>query len=374
MRIAVNTRLLLPGRLEGIGWFTYETLKRITSAHPEHEFHFIFDRAFSNEFVFDKNVVPHECFPQARHPFLYFIWFEYSIPSILKKIKADIFLSTDGFISLSTKVPQVDVIHDINFAHYPADLPKLTSWYYNKYFPKYAHRAKRLATVSEYSKQDLVKTYNVSPEKIDVVYNGANLLYRPLSESEIANTRNKYSEGKPYFLFVGALHPRKNVARLLKAFDEFRKSSQSDIKLVIVGGQMFKTGDITETYNSLMFKDQIVFTGRLPAEDLRFVVGAAHTLTFVPYFEGFGIPIVEAMYCNIPVITSNITSMPEVAGNAALLIDPFSVESIKNAMLQIAQESSLRDKLIANSQIQRQKFHWDFTAEKLWQCIEKAIS
>ncbi|MBU6205399.1 MAG: glycosyltransferase family 1 protein, partial [Bacteroidetes bacterium] len=101
MNIAVNTRFLLSNKLEGIGWFTYETLKRITRAHPEHQFHFLFDRPYHNEFIFSGNITPHILPPPARHPLLWYWWFEQSVPSVLKKIKADLFLSTDGFLSLS---------------------------------------------------------------------------------------------------------------------------------------------------------------------------------------------------------------------------------------------------------------------------------
>ena len=123
MKIAVNTRLLLKGKLEGIGWFTYQTLRRMTEAHPEHEFIFIFDRKYDNEFIFSKNVMPVVVSPPARHPILWLIWFEWSVNRVLRKYKPDLFLSTDGHLSLSTKTPSVAVIHDINFHHRPGDLP-----------------------------------------------------------------------------------------------------------------------------------------------------------------------------------------------------------------------------------------------------------
>ena len=179
MRIAVNTRLLLPGKLDGIGWFSYHTLSRITKAHSDIEFLFLFDRPWTEEFVFADNVTPVAIFPQARHPFLYYLWFEYAIPIALEKHKADLFLSPDGYLSLSTTTPQVGVIHDLNFEHYPADLPFLTRKYYRNYFPRFARMAKRLATVSEFSKQDIVQQYKVDPSKIDVVFNGVDERFVP---------------------------------------------------------------------------------------------------------------------------------------------------------------------------------------------------
>ena len=122
MRIAVNTRLLLKGKLEGIGWFTYESFKLIVRSHPEHEFFFIFDRKFDKEFIFSDNVTPIVVGPPARHPILHFIWYEISIPRILKKIKPDIFISPDSYLSLSSKYPDLIVIHDLNFEHFLACL------------------------------------------------------------------------------------------------------------------------------------------------------------------------------------------------------------------------------------------------------------
>ncbi len=373
MKIAVNTRLLIKNKLEGIGWFTFETLKRITQNHPEHEFVFIFDRQFSQEFIFSSNITPVVINPQSRHPFLWYIWFEQSIPKLFKQIKPDLFLSPDGFLSLSSKVPSFSVIHDINFVHQPKDLPFFARKYYNHYFPLYAKKAERIATVSEFSKKDLYENYKLSPNKIDVVYNGVNEIYSPVEEKEKSITKNKYTSGNDFFVFIGALHPRKNVSRLLLAFDEFKKACKSDIKLVIVGDFMFKNNDLKNVYSKLFYKNDVVFTGRLSPDELRYVIGSALALTFVPYFEGFGIPIIEAMSCGTPVITSNVTSMPEVAGEAALLVNPFSTESIKNGMLKITKDNNFRDGLIKKGFVQQKKFSWDKTADKLWISIEKCF-
>ncbi len=373
MKIAVNTRLLIKDKLEGIGWVAYETLKRITIQHPEHNFYFIFDRKYNDEYIFSANVKPIVTPPQARHPFLFYLWFEHAIPRVLKKIKADLFLSTDGYLSLSSDVPSIAVFHDLNFEHYPNDLPFLERKHYTYYFPKYAHKATRIVTVSEFSKQDIINQYSVSANKIDVVYNGANENFKPVDELTRKAIREKYTQGKPYFVFVGALHPRKNLVNLFKAFDKFRKTNNTETKLVIVGEKMWWTGKIREAYNQMKFKNEVIFTGRLSAEKLCQIVGSALALTYVSYFEGFGIPIVEAFYCDVPVITSNVTSMPEIAGDAALLVDPFSIDSIAEAMKKINFEKKLRKNLILKGQKRRQEFSWQKSADKLWKSIEKVM-
>lgn len=373
MRIAVNTRLLLKNRLEGIGWFTLETLKRITRNHPEHEFIFIFDRPFNKDYIFSENITPVVIGPQARHPVLFYIWFEFQIPRILKKYKADLFLSPDGYLSLRTKVPQLAVIHDINFVHRPGDLPWIIAKYYNYFFPKFAAVAKRIATVSFYSKEDITRSFKVDYDKIDVVYDGINQIFEPIEENNKKRIKEKYTNGSDYFLFVGALHPRKNICGLLNAFDAFKSINNSPVKLVVVGGEMHKTGDIFHTYENMRYKNDVIFTGRVSSAELHYIFGAALALTFVPFFEGFGIPIIEAMSAGVPVICSNTTSIPEVGGNAVLYADPLKIDQITEAMIKISDDPGLRKSMIEKGFVQKEKFSWDETARLLWLSVEKAL-
>ena len=374
MEIVVNTRLLLKNKLEGIGWFTFETLKRITNDHPNDHFVFLFDRDFDEDFIFADNITPLIISPQARHPILYYLWFEYSVASILNRIKPDLFLSPDGYLSLKSDCKQLAVIHDINYEHYPNDVPFLERKYYKHFFPKFAQKATRIATVSEFSKNDIIETYTIDPSKIDIVYNGCNELYTPINDLTKQQTKQKFSQNCDYFLFVGALHPRKNISRLFQAFDKFKDDQSSTIKMVVVGVKYYWTSEIKHTYLNMKHKDDVIFTGRLSTEDLKNVLGSAFAMTYVPYFEGFGIPILEAMNCDTPVITSNITSMPEVAQDAALLVDPFSVESIANAMLYIYKDEDMRNKLIEKGRKRKLDFSWDKTANALWESIEKVVN
>lgn len=374
MEIVVNTRLLIKDKLEGIGWFSFETLKRITKNNPDHHFIFLFDRDFDEEFLFADNITPIILSPQARHPFLFYWWFEFSVASFLNKYNPDLFLSPDGYMSLKANCKQLAVIHDLNFEHYPNDVSYIVRKYYKHFFPKFAHKASRIATVSEFSKNDIVKQYGINPSMIDVVYNGCNTSFTPINEAVQAETKRKFSNDCDYFLFVGALHPRKNISRLFEAFDKFKSTQSSTIKMVIVGEKYYWTREIKMTYIGMKYKDDVIFTGRLSSEDLKNVIGSALAMTYVPYFEGFGIPILEAFNCDTPVITSNITSMPEVAADAALLVDPFSVDSIANAMLYIYKDEDMRNALILKGRKRKLDFSWDKTADALWSSIEKTVN
>jgi glycosyltransferase involved in cell wall biosynthesis len=373
LQIVVNTRLLIQNKLDGIGWFSYQTLKRITQNNPDVHFVFLFDRDYSEEFVFSDNITPLVIGPRARHPFLYYTWFHLSVKNVLNRMNPDLFLSPDGFLSPGAKCKQLPVIHDINFLHNPNDLKYLTSKYYNHFFPKYAKLGTRIATVSEYSKADIVENYHIDANKIDVVYNGINEGFGPLSDSSQQIIREKFSQGKPYFLFVGSQSPRKNLNRLIAAFDVFKEQSQSDYKLVLVGAVYSSEGDVKRVIDKSKFKNDIIFTGRQPQEELEKIMASAFALAFVPYFEGFGIPIVEALQCDTPVICSNTTSMPEIIGDAGLLVNPYEVNSISNGMLELFHNNSLRNQLIHKGKVRKNLFSWDKSADLLWNSITKCL-
>ncbi len=369
MRIGINTRNLLSNKLEGFGQYTLEITKRICENHPEHEFFLFFDRAFDSKYVFSKNVTPIALFPPARHPLLYVIWFEISLKRALKKHQIDLFWSPDGFCSLSSDVPQISTIHDLNFEHNPKDLPWMVSRYFRFFFPKFARKAKKIITVSEYSKNDIHKVYGVPREKIKVIYNGSNDSYKPIENIEKQEIRLKYTNGKPFFLFVGSLHPRKNVKRLIEAFEIVSKKN-SEIQLIIVGSAMWKDEKLPILKS---IENRIVFTGHLDTSELTKVMASALALTYVPYFEGFGIPLVEAMYCGVPILAADATCLPEVAGDAAIYCDPFSPEEIANGMFCLLENENLRSDLKEKALKRSRVYSWDNAAKLVWEEIEELL-
>lgn len=373
MKIAVNTRHLLPHRLDGMGWFTLEIFKRLALSHPEVEFHFIFDRRYNEEFIFSENIIPHVIGPQARHPYLMRLWYDWSVARLLKKIQPDLFISPDAQLSLTTDFPQMVVIHDINFEHYPKDIPAVYTRDLKRRTPKFVKKAKRIVTVSEFSKNDIIAHYGVSSEKIGIVNNGANEVYRPLTATEKESAKQQFAGGCDYFIFVSSIHPRKNLQRILPAFFEFKKQSRSDVKMLVVGHIFWQDESLKEAIEQGKRSGDVIMAGRLRPEELKLALGGALANVYTSYFEGFGIPVIEAFQAGVPVITSNVTSLPEVSGDAALLVDPFSIPDISDAMLRIYNDSELRAQLISKGFTRSKKYTWEIAADKMWDEIKKAL-
>lgn len=359
MRIAVNTRFLLPNRLEGIGWFSYEVIRRLVKKYPEHEFIFFFDRPYDKQFIFGPNVNPVVLFPPARHATLWYWWFEWSLHRALKRYKADVFLSPDGFLSLRSKVKTVMVTHDIAHMHFPEQIPYHGRVFYKYFVPKYLQQADQIITVSSFTKEDILHHYSIEAEKIAVACNGCREEFQPLSEAQKVNVKAQYAEGEEYFFYLGAVHPRKNVHRLISAFDIFKQRTHSRLKLLIGGRLAWQTGLVKSAYEQAKYKSDILLLGYVEEKALPLLMGAAHALTYLSVFEGFGVPLLEAMHCEVPILASNVTSIPEVVGEAGLLVDPENIETIAQAMEKMDQNKPLREALIAKGRIQREQFSWD---------------
>lgn len=373
MRIGINTRFLLTTKMEGFGWFTFEVVKRIVEKHPEHEFVFFFDRKIDEKFIFASNVKPVVLFPPTRSVLLILSWFECALPKALKKEKIDLFFSPDGFLSLRTSVPQIGVIHDLNFLHHPADLPFRFRKFYNYFFPRYAQKATQLLTVSNYSKQDIIQAYGIDEQKITVAWNGVSDKFKPIPEINKQKVRDKYTAGTPFFLFVGALHPRKNLKTLLNAFNEYQTTHKA-VKLLIVGENLFQKNAKNNLSFDKTVQNSIFFTGHIPLEELTAITASALALVYVPYFEGFGIPLVEAMKCGTPVISGNLTSLPEVVGEAAILVNPFDEQEIATQMNRVASDEVLQKALSQKGMERSELFNWDKSATTIWSVIEQELN
>jgi glycosyltransferase involved in cell wall biosynthesis len=371
--IGINARFLLEGKLEGIGRFSDEVLSRLVKLMPDCDFHFFFDRPWHDRFLYADNVTPHVVHPQARHPFLYIAWFDFMIPRALKRVKADVFFSPDGYLALPANIPQVQVIHDLSFLHFPKDTDTLHAWHYNRWFPKFARKAAMILTVSEYTRQDVIQQYAIHPDKIQTIYNGCSEVFHPGTETEKDATRAQYTQGKSYFLYAGAIQPRKNLENLLKAYVIYRQNCQENVGLVLTGRKAWNFESVIQTYREMPFRDDVIFTGYVNDTELNRLYQASIALCYVSRFEGFGLPLLEAMHAETALITSNTSSLPEVAGPAALYVHPDHPLEIAQAMQTLATDQERRQQLISAARIQRSQFSWDRTAAACANAIRKAL-
>lgn len=371
MRIAVNARFLLPGKLEGLGWYTHELVRRMVQQHPEDQFILLFDRPFAPDFVYGPNVTPLVLFPPSRHPLLWYWWFEHSVPAALKRFKPDVFFSPDSYASLSSPVPTLMTAHDLVPLHHAEQLPFATRHYYRHYLPKFLHRADHIVTVSDYVRADIQQTCGVAGNRITTVYNGCREGFVPLPAAEKTAVREAFAAGQPYFFYTGSIHPRKNIHRLLQAFDLFKQQTGSPAKLLLAGRFAWQTGAVRSAYEQAQHRADIHFLGYVPEQQLHRLMAAALALTYVSISEGFGLPLVEAMYCDVPILSANSTSLPEVAGDAALLVDPFSVEAIAAGMGRLWAEEPLRTALVAKGKGRRSDFSWDTAAEAVYRLLQQ---
>jgi len=369
MKIAVNTRFLLKNQLEGIGWYTAELLKCLVEQNPDDEFIFFFDRPYSDQYIFAKNVTPVVLFPQARHPILWHWWFEWSMTRALKKHKVDVFLSPDGHTSLSTSVKTIMVMHDLAHIHHAERINFLTRQYYKRMVPRFLKHVQKVVTVSEFTRSDILATYPIDAEKVMTIYNGCRKEFQVIDANQKKEIREKYAAGEDYFFYVGAVHPRKNVHRLIAAFDQFKTNTNSNKKLLIGGRFAWKTGEVKSAYDNAVHKADILFLGYLKNEEVPQLMGAAFALTYVSLFEGFGLPLVEAMNCGVPLISSNSSSMPEVTGDAGMLVNPESVLEISQALQTIESDKVLYQQLIHNGEKQKRMFSWELAAQQIYRLM-----
>lgn len=371
MRIAVNARFLLPGRLEGFGWYTHEIMRRMVLSHPEDTFIFLFDRAYDPDFVYAPNVKPIVVSPQARHPILFRIWFEWMLPRVFRRERPEVFFSPDSMCSLGSDVPTVMTCHDLVPLHFPEQIATRHRAFLLRFLPRYIRRADHLLTVSEYVRQDIAQTCQIDVAKITAVHNGCRSVFKPVQDIEKQQVMAQFSDGKPYFFYTGAIHPRKNIHRLIRAFDAFKNKTGAPVLLLLAGRFAWQTGEVRQAYEQARHRADIRFLGYVEEADLARLMASALAMTYVSLSEGFGLPILEAMYCDTPVLAANASCLPEVAGDAALYADPLSESSIAEGLEKLYADKALASSLVEKGRLHRAQFSWDKAAEQTYQCLKQ---
>jgi glycosyltransferase involved in cell wall biosynthesis len=264
-----------------------------------------------------------------------------------------------------SRVPIVVTIHDLSFEHFPQFFTPKERFFFKRTIPATARRAIKVLTVSEFSRRDLIETYGLPPDKVVVTPNGVGSEFRPVRDDrDLEGLKKKYGIEREYLLSVGNLQPRKNLARLIKAYTRLRESVEEfRCQLVLVGRRAWLYKNIFHEAHRSRYAGDVILTDYVPEADLPGLYSGALAFVYPSIFEGFGLPVLEAMACGAPVITSNSSSLPEVVGDAGLMVDPFDEEALEKAMLRVVEDVHLRAQLSAQSVRQAAKFSWRQTAE-----------
>jgi len=263
------------------------------------------------------------------------------------------------------RTPYVVILHDIIFEYIPELYQKSLSYLMHVFYPLSARRASRVLTISEHSKRDIVKFYKIPEEKVIVTYNGVSEDFHPIMEKDtIKDTLKKYGVNGEYILFVGRLEPRKNLPRLVLAFHELKKYKKIKQKLVIVGMKYYRYEETLKAVNDLGLHDEVIFTGGAEDADLPIIYNGASLFVYPSIAEGFGLPPLEAMACGIPVISSNTSSLPEIIGDAGILVDPYKTEDLVKAMYEVLSNKNLQEKMKTEGLKRARRFSWEQTARK----------
>jgi glycosyltransferase involved in cell wall biosynthesis len=267
-------------------------------------------------------------------------------------------------------------IHDILFESHPEFFPEVHRRLLKFFIPFSAKRADRIISVSEFTKKQIMKYYRVPEERITVIYEGASDKFVPIRDKELIKpVLEKYGIKKKYILFVGRIEPRKNIVGLLNAFVYIKSKGTRDSCLVIVGNQdkIFQENELFHKIKELQLESDVVFTGGVSNDDLPVLYNGAEVLVYPAFAEGFGLPVLEAMACGTPVITSNTTSLPEVVGDAAILVNPYAFEEIGESLDRLLSNQGLRREL-SEKGLQRAKlFSWEKTAEETIEVYRKTM-
>jgi glycosyltransferase involved in cell wall biosynthesis len=274
---------------------------------------------------------------------------------------AELFHATEHLLPPLRGVPTVLTVHDLIFRLFPEHQKRLNYWYLNATMPLYCRRAGAILTVSECSKRDLVAGYGLDPAKVTVVYEAAAPEFRAVSTIAVEEVRQRYGLPERFLIHVGTIEPRKNLTRLVEALQILRDGGLT-LPLVVVGGKGWLYDEFFHRLESLAVRDAVHFPGYVPAADLPLLYNAA-TLAVVPsVYEGFGLPVLEAMACGTPVIASQASSLPEIGGEAAVYFDPYDVEAMAGAIRAVWTDTEGRIEMRQRGLVQAARFSWERAA------------
>ncbi len=364
------------GGCSGIGQYEINVCRRFPALCKEHEFA-VLAREDSKEHFEAEGLEVFTYPAKYKSPMKNLIWHHTGLSALAKKAGLDLMhLSTQQRLVWRKPCRLTATINDLGTYHIENKYGKLRDFYLKFFGPKFARRADALIAISEFTKNDVVELWGVDPAKVTVVFDGID--QECLAQRDPAECRQKlaarHNLPEKFFLYIARLdHPSKNHVNLLKAFKAFKDKTGSDYGLVLAGSKWYGSEAIFQAVDDLGLKDEVVFTGFVENEDLPLLLAAADVFVFPSLFEGFGIPPLEAMACGTPVACSNVTAIPEIVGDAALLYDPRKPDEIAEALVRISSDDSLRNDLIAKGKKRAALFSWDTTARQMIEFFNRVL-
>ena len=366
MRIAIDIRTVTPVR-SGVGNYVLNLLEALRRVAPQHQYFLIglqnnldtLGWSDEEEQTY-RTAISHESHPLGD------MWEHCWLPRVLERNRVDVLHGPATLIPLREGAyASVVTVHDLVAFLFPETIPRKYAVYMRWLLTRVVKRADRIISVSYNTKEDLVRILGVDPEKITVVHEAAQPQFRPIKdENKLEQVRRRYGIPGPFIYHVGNIEPRKNLVRLVKAFMLARQRLHSPVRLVITGQKGWLTGKLFRSLGGLELGDHVIFTGYVPHQELPLLMNAARAFVFPSLYEGFGLPVLEAMSCGTPVVTSNISSLPEIVGRAAVLVDPNDLDSIAEGMVRVLEDEGLRWKLSAEGLVQARRFSWDKAAQE----------
>jgi glycosyltransferase involved in cell wall biosynthesis len=290
-----------------------------------------------------------------------------SIPKALRRERVDVFHAPHYVLPVLTKCRSVVTIHDCIHLMFPQYLPNRASYGYARAsIWSAAWKSSRILTVSESSKRDILRFFDVPPDKIDVIYNAIDDRFSEHpAEEEMVRVRERYQLHGDFILYAGNVKPHKNLERLIEAFHLIRQGGLDEVKLVIIGDEVSKYAELRRAVHRHNLHKYVRFLGYMPDETLAVLYRLAAVFVFPSLYEGFGLPPLEAMASGTPVVTSNVSSLPEVAGDAAVLVDPYDPRSIAEGIRRVLTEPELRQAMRARGLHRAAEFSWEHSVRRV---------
>ena len=362
MRIAFDGTTLTPGRT-GVGYYTEHLLQHLAQEVVASGDELI---VISNQPIDTAQPLPRHVRVHQRSYFpLRIVWMQMLAARVLEDLRADVAHFTNGMLPLGTGAARVVTIHDMSLRLFPRCHPARRLVINRPLLGVAARVADAVVTVSHSARRDLLRFHRLPPDRVSVVHEAAGPGFEPITDSgRRARIRTRYGLPERFVLYVGAIEPRKNLPRLMEAFAMARRRGIPH-ELVCVGPYGWSSRDLYDYVDRLDLRRAVHFTGYVPVEDLPVIYNLGELFVFPSLYEGFGLPVVEAMACGTPVITANTSSLDEIAGGAAETVDPHNVEALADAIVAVATDPERRHDLRARGLIRAREFSWSRTAKDM---------